>query len=200
VASRSGPTWEELEKKGPKGYDDSDDFGYKEFKRKLEFNKNYGWSVPVENAIKEIKKFISGRNVLEVGSGLGLWAKLLIRAGVHMTPTDNYKSHGTEEALNDKWKQFTHVEKIKGEEAVEKYSDHSVLFFSWPPYDNPLAYKALKKFKGDSVIYIGENRGGCTAGNSFYDELENRFSLVGKFSIPRWEGIYDFIGFWNRKI
>jgi len=212
-SARANPDFEVIEKKGPKKdqsglnfFDENwkmgDDFikNYgKEWIKREEFVKDYSWSVPTEEAIKKLKTFIGGKKVLEVGSGLGLWAKLLQLSGVHMTPTDSFESHGTGKAKRDPYRQFTDVENIKGTKAVKKYSDHSVLFLSWPPYDKPLAASALKRFTGDKVIYIGEGSGGATGNDEFHKILDRDFTEVDSINIPRWTGINDRITLWERK-
>ena len=48
-----------------------------------------------------------------------------------------------------------------------------VLFLSWPNYNTDFAYKALKRFQGDTVIFLGEDAGGCTGDEKFHQLLGN---------------------------
>ena len=58
-----------------------------EMARRDYFTQNYGWSVPTEESIGKLKEFIGGDSVLSVGSGYGLWTKLLQDIGVNATAT-----------------------------------------------------------------------------------------------------------------
>ena len=199
-SAKSVPDWNTLEKIGPEDKKDywTRDFS-KEWGKRRKFTKEYGWSVPSEMAVKKIKQFIGGKKVLEVGSGFGLWAKLLQQHGVHMTPTDSFESHGTEDVVKDPHRSFTKVENIPGEQAVKKHSDSSVLFMSWPPYNCPLAADVLGNFKGDKLIYVGEGNGGCTGDDNFHAMLENNFILVEEVTIPQWVGLHDSVYLYTRK-
>jgi hypothetical protein len=46
------------------------------FSKRDAFVKNYAWGTPDEGALKEIKEFVKDGKILEIGSGLGLWARL----------------------------------------------------------------------------------------------------------------------------
>jgi hypothetical protein len=62
---------------------------YRKKKRSDYFKKDYAWSVPNKKAILKIKEFAQNQQILEVGSGLGLWACLLKEAGVDIKATDD---------------------------------------------------------------------------------------------------------------
>jgi hypothetical protein len=64
-----------------------------------------------------------------------------------------------------------------------------------------LAIDALKRFAGGKLIFIGERSGGCTGDDSFFNELENNWTLEKIVGIPRWKtvGIYDEMYFYTRK-
>ena len=57
-----------------------DPWGYRE----TGCTENYGWAVPAEKAIEKIKTFVVNDKVVEIGSGYGLWAKLMQDAGIQI--------------------------------------------------------------------------------------------------------------------
>mmetsp|Transcript_1462 Transcript_1462/g.3300 ORF Transcript_1462/g.3300 Transcript_1462/m.3300 type:complete len:93 (-) Transcript_1462:190-468(-) len=67
-----------------------------------------------------------------------------------------------------------------------------------------MAYQALKAYTGTCVIYVGEWKGqttracihGETAGETFQEELSNRFHLVKRVKIPRWPFSSDDLQVW----
>lgn len=119
----------------------------------------HSWSIPTITAINEIHD-----SILEIGAGTGLWAKLLNLKGINIRATDigylgDYFDYNTT---------FYPIEFIDGIDAIKKYS-YNVLFMSWPPISK-MAYIVLKNHKGNKLIYIGENKFGCTANDDFFKE------------------------------
>ncbi len=193
--------WEEIKKNGPYGIDFSHKFDKisNEFERRDFFTHNYGWSVPNEESIREIKEFINGDRIIEVGAGYGLWARLLQDIGVNIFPTNKrYKSKQDEKHIPHNI-QFTKVEKINNLKALEKYGDFEVLMMSWPPYSGSMAYNSLKAFKGNKLIFIGEGQGGCTGCDKFFKLLYRKWERVKEVSIPQWMGMHDELFLYKRE-
>jgi uncharacterized UPF0146 family protein len=167
----------------------------KEWERRGYFTKHYTWAVPNKTAIQKIKKFAKGEKILEVGAGLGLWSSLLQESGADIIATDDFS---WKKKNHDK-RNFTKVEKLNVQNSLNKYNDADVLLLVWPPYDNPMANNALKKFKGNKLIYIGEGEGEATANDNFYDRLEKHWKQVDEYDIPGWVYTHDNMTFYERK-
>lgn len=195
-----------IEENGPKLVEDDDEEEesmeaiYDELGRKDHFQNTFSWAYPSKQAQDEICDFVNTQNdttesqkILEVGSGQGLWAKLLNLRNLNVTATDNFSSHCNFEQM------FSHVENLSADQAVAKYNDHQILMLIWPPYAKPMAYQTLLKFKGDKVIYIGEGNGGCTADNYFHKELDDNWELVKYVDIPTWYCLRDSLFLYKRK-
>jgi hypothetical protein len=166
--------------------------------KRQDFTKNYGWSVPNEEAIESIKSFVGDETVLEVGSGLGMWAKLLRSEGIKITPTD-LSLNLDKNTYISRDKAFLDVEEISGRDAIKKYGNHTVLMMSWPPYDDPFAYNVLKAFMGDKLIFVGEGYGGCTGDDDFFSLLDDEWNHVKEVDIPKWSGIHDHLSLYVRQ-
>jgi len=169
-----------------------------DYYRRKQFIENYGWSVPTKEAIEKLKSFIGGEQVLEVGSGLGLWAKLMRDIGINIIATEMEPDSSKNNYIGERVP-HTEIERINGMEAISKYGNSGVLFISWPPYDNPLANDIVKSFKGNKIIFVGEGSGGCTGDDSFFCTIQNQWQEAGSVQIPRWTGIYDKIVLFVRK-
>ena len=168
----------------------------KDYYRRKAFINEFGWSVPTQKAIEEIKQFTGTDTVLEVGSGFGLWAHLLQQSGVQVIPTDAFVPM---DKLHDpQTHSFTQVEKLKALDAVSQYATSNTLMLVWPLYDDPMAYMALKNFKGNKVIYIGESGGGCTGDDNFCKLLNEEWKIVKHIDIPQWKDIHDQIYLYTR--
>lgn len=151
--------------------------------------KSFSWAIPTEEAIKAIAEL---EPIVEIGAGTGYWGWLLRQCGAHVKlydrkPKKNYWIEGM----------WTGV--IEGTERnAKRYPDHA-LMLCWPLYDHPMAFKCLERYKGDTVIYVGESYGGCTADDAFHKMLGERFAQVTEIEIPRWYGIKDAVEIWKRK-
>jgi len=99
-----------------------------EFYKRDYFTKNYGWSVPSEEAIDKLKEFVGGDSVLEIGSGYGMWAKVMQEAGLSVTATDSFPNRGEHVPIRDK--SFTYIEDLEAMKALEKYGNYNILMLS----------------------------------------------------------------------
>jgi hypothetical protein len=142
-----------------------------------EYVKKYAWAIPDDKAIKICKKYLP---ILEIGAGRGYWASLI---GHDIQCFDIEKYENTYYPIDTKF----------------KMDNSCTLMFCWPPYDDQMAFDYLKEYTGDTIIYIGEGCGGCTADDQFHDELENSWKEIETYKIPQWPGIHDYLSVWRRK-
>lgn len=172
---------------------------FPEHVRREYFTQNYGWSVPSEDSMQELKNFIGNDTVLEVGAGYGLWAKLMQEIGVKIIPTTRKNHPDDLYHVPNPNLSFTDVEDIESLNSIKKYPNANVLMMIWPPYDDTMAYQSLKSFNGNKLIYVGEGSGGCTGCDKFHGLLNKKWKLVKNINIPRWVGIHDYIMLYERK-
>jgi hypothetical protein len=83
-------------------------------------------------------------------------------------------------------------------DAVNKYMMPG-LFMCWPEYAADWAYKALMRFQGDHLVYVGEGYGGCTADDNFHKELNENWDEVQLIALPQWFGLHDYLSIHKRK-
>jgi hypothetical protein len=159
------------------------------------FRSNFSFAIPSILAVNEICAFAGSEQILEVCSGLGLWASLIQANGGRIIPTDSFTSHGT-----NPYKTFLPVIDMDAVMAVNQFTT-GVLMMSWPSYGDSFAVNALQAFKGDKFVYIGEGQGGCTANDDFFELLENEwdFDWDNRIDIPTWHHINDCICLYTRK-
>lgn len=90
-----------------------------------------------------------------------------------------------------------------GPEALRNHADR-VLFLSWPPYDSPMAADCLMNYEGDTLIFIGENDGGCTGDELFFEALEKHWTLVDELwtegGFIQWSGLNDYVQIFRRNV
>lgn len=156
------------------------------------------WAVPNPEAIAALVEFVGARDLLEIGAGLGLWARLIANEGVHITATDINKDRAT---WFKPWSRpFFPIAPLGHLEALKTYPNHQTLMLCWPPYSEPMAAEALDQFTGEQFIFIGEGEGGCTATDKLWEILGERFDLVKEVDIPQWAGIHDRMIFYSRRV
>ena len=188
------------------------------------FTSNMSWSIPNNDTIELLCDFIEKGNVISIGSGLGLWEKLIElkskikNYNINIITTDDlswypdkkliiYKNiHNFKLCLKaESDKKNTNIKKLwkmpinlNHQDAIKKYGHYDTLLLSWPPYDDNMAYETIKLFKGYKIIYIGEPIGGCCGNDEFFDILEKEWMLIKEIKIPQWEGIHDSIFVYER--
>lgn len=170
----------------------------------------YAWAIPSEEAIRAI---VECGPVVEIGAGSGYWASLIAQLGGNVIAFDQYEPKANKDyPFEQGW--FP-VQKGGPEKAAE-HSDRA-LFLCWPPYNSSFALECLKAYQGNTVIFVGEGSGGCTADDDFFrsvgehvyswgddGEPEERpvsdeWERVSEVSIPQWDGIHDYLTIYRRK-
>lgn len=161
------------------------------FGRRRRFIGNFAWAVPDLDAISAIKTFANNDTILEINAGLGLWARLLKNEEVKVIPTDiKPKKHTVNHCK---------VHKMNHKQAIEVHGIQcNVLMTVWPNYKENYAAEALRAFKGDKLIYIGEGLSGCNADDEFHTILDKEWDKKVRIPIPRWWGLRDYLHIYTR--
>lgn len=89
------------------------------------------------------------------------------------------RKYGTElVSVNDNsWSKYfnNYFDFIVKSDAVEyiKNNDNDLIIMSWPDYTKPFAYNIWQNMrKSQTLIYIGEGYGGCTADDDFHKTVQ----------------------------
>ena len=163
---------------------------------RLTFCKNYSWAIPTPDAINRLVELFAGKGmILSVGAGRGLWERILKDRGLPVIATDAFKSHGVETG----GRMFTEVLKLNHLAAIDSFPAATTLMLCWPSFNEEFACEALEHFRGDFLLYIGEEECGCTATFSFFHLLVKEWNLTETIDILNWKGIYDSIQIYERK-
>jgi hypothetical protein len=172
-----------------------------------EVKRRYSWAVPNQAAFDTIAKY-SPNGVVEIGAGGGYWAMLLRAHGVDVIAFDPDPVGGPDGWHDGRcWSEV-----LEGDHhRIKDFPDRTLLLV-WPSLHGIWTHEVVEEYTGDTVIYVGENPGGCTgsarmhhllgAGDSCYhDEGEPLcedcgdpaplFEVVANTGIPQWYGIHD---------
>lgn len=157
--------------------------------RREKLVETYAWAIPNHEAIETI---LANKPILEVGAGAGYWAwcvRQLDESAIAATDID---------PPADRW---THVLEWNAVDIVRWINDHvpeASLLLIWPPDDGSMAADALEAYAGDTLLYVGEGRGGCTADFRFHQLLFEEWRLEGVVEIPTYPTDRDRLEVWSR--
>ena len=152
----------------PHTYSDNFNFAMKSRQR-------YTYAVPSLKIVEEIAKIAENGSVVEIGAGLGYWAKYLSQFNLQIIAYDLKYDERNIYFDNDA-QEFFPV-KQGGVSSIALHHD-SPLLLCWPPYNTPFAFDALSLYKGDYLIYIGESEGGCTGDQQFFNLLNEEWEEI----------------------
>lgn len=158
------------------------------------FVEQYGFVLLNSALIDKISDFLKNKSVCEIGAGTGWLSYNLQQQGIDITPVD-YKPG------NDSNYGFKHLHTDIVLSSGIDYLENNlpdVVILSWPDYDTPFAYDILSTMKkGQTLIYVGEQYGGCTGNDQFFDLLDQKCTLNEGItdslqqSALCWTGVHD---------
>ncbi len=131
-------------------------------------------------------------NIVEVGAGIGWLGHWLGKYGVKIQASIDNKT----------WPDFPKdqyldiVEELDSLEYVLLHPEVELFILAWPP-ENDLATRIWQVLKsGQYLLYIGEDRDGCTANNIFFDlihgyEVENNATKKMRQSFLSFDDFHD---------
>lgn len=184
--------------------------------------RRYAWAVPNQEALAVIAD-LSPNGVVEIGAGAGYWAMELRRLGVDVVAYDPWPPGVPRPRVSDEgdWPGYhagkAWSEVLQGDHTVVTRHPDRTLLMCWPSYAERWPATAVELYQGDTVIYIGEGPGGCTADDRFHaligqqgvcwhtddngDETTCPLGCVGAtpplfrethvVDIPQWAGLHD---------
>lgn len=156
--------------------------------------RKYSWAIPDENVLKAI---VECGPIVEIGAGTGYWAALLRERGGDIIAYDFAPSQTGRNGFTLKTDSWTEV--LPATETTTAYHPDRALMLCWPPNKDEMAYRALRAYKGKTLIYIGEEWPGCTADEKFHTLVEENWQLGKMFPLKRWHLIKDSVYVYTRK-
>lgn len=136
--------------------------------------KNLGFSLINSELVDSISYWIGNSKVMEVGCGTGHLSASLISRGVNVDSYDNFVGdYGIDIYKN----QYVNV--INKHITDINFSNYDVILMCWPDFDNDMSKLVVDNMKkGQCLIYLGENKGGCTANSDFFETVNKKFELL----------------------
>lgn len=165
--------------------------------RRRELASAFSWAIPTEQALAVLARHAP---LVECGAGMGYWAALLRARGVDalaydLRPPGRGKRNAYHGRGHGPW---IEVERASAAAAARRHRDRA-LVLCWPPYEEDAAsYAALRAYRGEIVIYIGEQGGGATGSVRFHRELRLNWTPIEETDLPRWPSLRDRLTVYRR--
>ncbi|HWM42211.1 MAG TPA: hypothetical protein VNP36_07225, partial [Burkholderiales bacterium] len=152
--------------------------------RRRELASLFSWAIPTDAALELLAKYAP---LVECGAGMGYWLALLRARGVDAI--------GYDRSVRRPWSAIQRGLSVK---AARRHPERSLLL-CWPPYDDDSAsYEALRAYRGDVVIHIGERDEGPTGSVRFHRELALNWTLAEELELPHWPRLEDRLMVYRR--
>jgi hypothetical protein len=165
------------------------------FALRLQLQNHYAFAVPNEEAIAALVELSP---IVEIGAGRGYWGWEVRQRGGEIECYDLHpggaETVGGRSARIESTRTYTTVRKGPGTVAGD-YPDRT-LMLCWPDDYNQekgwsdRAVETYLEAGGETVVFVGEGRHGCTGSNRLFDLLET-LDRVQTVNIPSFDGIGD---------
>lgn len=165
--------------------------------RRRELASLFSWAIPSDEALELIAHH---GPLVECGAGMGYWAALLEARGVDVLaydarPPGRRSGNGFHRWNRTPW---TRVRRANSADAARRHPGRTLLL-CWPPYaDDQASYAALRAYRGDTVIHVGEPGEGITGSVRFHRELRLNWTLVAQADLPHWPRLQDRVMVYRR--
>jgi hypothetical protein len=157
----------------------------------------FAWSIPSAEALALLARHAP---LVEAAAGMGYWAGLLRVRGVDVVAYDLHPP-GTPgvNAFHDRRRRpWTTVAAASSVQAVRSQPARTLLL-AWPPFDDDTAsYDALRAYRRDVFLYIGEPGGGATGTPRFERELALNWRPLQEVVLPTWPRVRDRLVLYQR--
>jgi hypothetical protein len=163
--------------------------------RRRELASLFSWAIPTDAALELLSKYAP---LVECGAGMGYWLALLRARGVDVIGYDRSRPGGKNAYHRSARRPWTAVQRLSSVKAARRHRERS-LVLCWPPYDDDAAsYQALRAYRGDVVIHIGERGEGATGSVRFHSELALNWTLAEELELPHWPRLQDRVMVYRR--
>jgi len=165
--------------------------------RRRELAARFSWAIPTEEALGVLARYAP---LVEGGAGMGYWTALLQARGVDavaydLSPPGGLAPNAYHTRSRKPWTRLHHGSSVT---AVRRHRDRT-LVLCWPPYeDDAASYAALRAYRGEVAIYIGEAGDGATGSVRFHRELDLNWTLVEQIDLPHWPRLRDRLMVYRR--
>ena len=158
--------------------------------------RKYCWTIPDPETVAFVAKHSQG-GLVDPIAGTGYWAYLLGQSGVDVVCYDLNPGVALHVNLWHGDDLYAEVCPKDGAEAAALHPDRTLLL-SWPPHGQDVGARILLAYKGNRVIYIGEDRGRATGDDQMHGLLDTNWTEVDSREPVQWWGQHDRVTVYER--
>jgi len=164
--------------------------------RRRELAARFAWAIPTDGAVRAIVRHAP---LLEGGAGTGYWAALVAGTGADVVAVDLDPPSGGGNAFHGgRRTPWFPVQRQTTVKAVRRCPDRTLVLV-WPPHgDDAASYDALRAYRGERLIVVGEASGGATGSIRFHRELARNWTPGERVRLPTWPGLSDRLVVYDR--
>ena len=166
--------------------------------RRRELAALFSWAIPTEHALDVLARHAP---LVEGGAGMGYWAALLDARGLDVVAYDLAPpgSARNEFHLVGR-KPWTEVRPGSSLSAIQAFPDRTLLL-CWPPYgDDEASYAVVRKYAGETLVFIGESGEGAAGSLRFHRELALNWTVIERVALPTWPRLADALTVHRRNV
>lgn len=153
--------------------------------------KKYSFAITGPTPIQEL---VLNSPIIEMGAGSGYWAAQITAAGGNVIAFDKSQPLENKYGFTEQWFPID----IGGPEVIADHT-HRTLFLCWPSYRSNFAKECLDAYEGNTLIYIGEPKGGACANDAFFDAIDTDWVTLKWVDIHTWPGVHDEMTIFKRE-
>lgn len=159
-----------------------------------EYHNNVGMSLLTQSAFNALVSVGKRSGIVSIGAGSGFTEYLLASEGVKVVAYDTMDMKSPSSSFRIWWATSNWFDIVKsGNHAAATVHSNRTLLLSWPESDSNMGVKTLKYYRGDTLVYIGEGRGGRCANDAFFDYIDVHYTVVMEIPIKSHYDMKDFM-------
>ncbi len=158
--------------------DETDEFDVLFYQRKR-YNREFGFCLFTTECVFILTALCKGKNVLEAGSGSGWLADQLAQQGIAITAADWTDYRQPRDKQRGYPMQSVFRLDYHGDAVALLPGSFDVVLLVWPNLGTPFGEKVAHAMRSGQVIILeGEEKGGNTATDAFFDVLSADFERL----------------------
>lgn len=176
------------------------------YQQRKRYNREFGFCLFTAECICSLANLCKGKKVLEAGSGSGWLADQLAQQGIAITAADwtDYRQSGDKKCgypIRSVFRLNHH-----GNAVALLPGSFDVVLLVWPNLGTPFGEQVAHAMRSGQVMILeGEEKGGCTATDEFFDILSADFERLDAETLELNEhhrtfpGLHDRWQIWRKK-
>jgi predicted O-methyltransferase YrrM len=134
---------------------------------RMQYIADYGYAIVTQESLENLSRFLSGKSVLEVGSGTGFLSAALAEKGIEVTAVDTG-------SLDNKRQRQDYRRDVTADALSLLPGSYDVVLMMWPTYRSSFAERVADSMRtGQVLVFQGEGWSGNAATDEFFKKVNS---------------------------